>query len=57
MKSTLAAIVRHLLTAAGGYLVAKGIELDSASIEAISGGVAAVGAILWSLYEKRGRSA
>ena len=52
-KQIIASIVRHVLTFAGGYLAAKGINLDDASIEAIAGGVSAVAGIAWSLYEKR----
>ncbi len=52
-KQIIASVVRHLLGFAGGYLAAKGIELDSASVEAISGGVAAFVALAWSVYEKK----
>lgn len=46
------AIIRHALGFAGGYFAAKGIELDGAQLEAISGGLAAIVAIVWSLVAK-----
>lgn len=49
---TIKAIIRHALGFAGGYLAAKGIELDGAQIEAISGGLAAIVAVAWSLISK-----
>ena len=52
-KQIISSIVRHLLGFAGGYLAAKGIELDAASVEAIAGGVAAFVALGWSVWEKR----
>ena len=51
--SVIAGLVRHLLGIASGYLIGKGIELDGASIEAISGGVGALIAILWSAKSKQ----
>lgn len=52
-KAVIQSIVRHLLGFAGGYLAAKGIELDGATVEAISGGIAAVIALGWSLASKK----
>lgn len=46
-------ILRHLLGIAGGYLLAKGIELDATSIETISGALGSLIAVVWSLYSKR----
>jgi hypothetical protein len=45
------AIVRHLLTAVGGGLVANGV-VDSQSMEAITGGIIAVTGLAWSVYDK-----
>jgi len=52
-KATIASLVRHALTFAGGYLAAKGIALDDESIQAIAGGVAAVVGLAWSFVDKR----
>ncbi len=51
--SVIAGIVRHLLGIASGYLVAKGIDIDGASVEAISGGIGALVAIAWSAKAKK----
>ncbi len=52
-RQVIAAMVRHVLTAAGGALVAQGMA-DAATVEAIvGGGVAAVG-VVWSILQKRG---
>jgi hypothetical protein len=48
-KEILTKLLRHILGFAGGYFVAKGIEVDAASLDAIAGGLAAVIAIVWSL--------
>lgn len=51
--TTIAAVIRHALTFFGGVLVTKGIELDPTSIEAISGGVATIVGIAWSVWQKK----
>jgi hypothetical protein len=37
--SVITSIVRHLLGIASGYLIAKGIELDSGTIETVAGSI------------------
>jgi hypothetical protein len=54
-STTIAAIVRHLLGIAGGYLIAKGISLDSATIETVAGAIGSLGAVAWSLWSKRSK--
>jgi hypothetical protein len=51
--TTIAAILRHLLGIASGFLVAKGIDLDSGSIEIISGALGSLVAVAWSLKQKK----
>lgn len=46
-------LVRHALTIAGGYLVARGV--DGATVEAIIGGVTAAAGLAWSAWDKRPR--
>ena len=54
MNSTIiASIVRHLLGIASGYLIAKGIEVDAATIETVAGAVGSLLAVGWSLWAKR----
>jgi hypothetical protein len=54
---TISAVIRHALGIAGGFLIAKGIELDAASIETISGALGSLVALGWSLWAKRGDKA
>jgi len=51
--TTIAAVVRHLLGIAGGWLLAKGLSLDAGTIETISGAVGSLIAVGWSLYSKQ----
>ena len=54
MNATIiASIVRHLLGIASGYLIAKGIELDSGTIETVSGSIGSLLAVGWSLWSKK----
>jgi hypothetical protein len=48
------ALIRHLLTIAGGA-VASRYSIDGASIEAIAGGAAALAGVIWSILEKKRR--
>jgi hypothetical protein len=52
-STTITAIVRHLLGIASGYLIAKGVELDAATIEIVAGSVGSLLAVGWSLWAKR----
>lgn len=45
------AIVRHILTAVGGYYVSKGV-IDKGAVEAIIGGVVAAIGVGWSIFNK-----
>lgn len=46
------ATTRHLLTAAGGFLIAQGIT-NSGTVESITGGVVALIGLVWSLTHKQ----
>lgn len=50
------AMIRHVLTFAGGAIVARGY-LDAATAEAVTGAVLTLVGAAWSLAEKRGRAA
>lgn len=50
---TVKGIIRHALGFAAGWLASKGIELDGASIELISGGIGALVAVAWSVKDKK----
>ena len=45
-------LIRHALSAVGGFLVAQGLT-DKATVEAIIGGAVALAALGWSLFHKK----
>lgn len=53
--TTISAIVRHVLTAAGAGAATK-YGIDGEVINAIIGGAAALAGLAWSLAEKRVRA-
>lgn len=55
-KEMVMAVARHLLTAAGGALVARG-ALDAGSADLIVGGLVAAIGVAWSYLDKRQRLA
>lgn len=52
VKDRVMGVVRHILTFAGGYAVAKGY-LDEANIEAVVGAVVTVVGTVWSVMAKK----
>jgi hypothetical protein len=46
------ALVRHILTAVGGFAIARG-KTDNATVETIIGGVIAAIGLGWSLLHKK----
>lgn len=52
MNPFVEALVRHLLTAVGTSLAAKGI-VDATTWQTIAGGVVAVISVGWSLWDKK----
>ena len=52
MNEQLSGIVRHVLTAAGGALVAKGYA-DEATVQALVGGLIALIGVIWSVVSKK----
>jgi len=50
-SEVITAVVRHLLTAVGGYFVAKG-AVDNGTVEAIIGGIVASIGLGWSIFNK-----
>lgn len=52
MNESIKSLIRHLLSAAGGYLVAKGL-ISSEQLPEIVGAVATLGAAAWGIYSKR----
>lgn len=54
MQAMIMGVARHILTAAGGALVAKGV-VDAGTAETAVGAVVTLVGVGWSLYEKRVR--
>jgi threonine/homoserine efflux transporter RhtA len=48
----ISAIVRHLLTVAGGGFLASW-GMDGSTVDAIAGAVATLAGVAWSVYDKR----
>jgi hypothetical protein len=50
----LAALIRHLATFGGGYVVANsGGTITDVDVQSITGAVIAIGGIIWSIIQKR----
>ena len=45
-------LVRHILTAGGGYLVAKGM-IDEGSVETLVGAIITIAGVVWSAIAKK----
>lgn len=56
MQAIVLSLLRHFLTAAGTWAVAKGFT-DAAGVEQIVGGVVALLAVAWGAVEKHQREA
>ena len=52
MNETIKSLIRHILSAVGGYLVAKGL-VSSDQLPEIIGAIATLGAAAWGVYSKR----
>lgn len=52
MESVIGGLIRHLLTAAGGGLLAQG-AMTSGDIEIVTGAIIALGGVAWSVFSKR----
>lgn len=48
----LAGVVRHVLTTAGGSLLAAGV-ITAGDVETVAGAVVVLVGVIWSLVEKR----
>lgn len=52
MNESIKSLIRHILSAAGGYLVAKGL-VSADQLPEIVGAVITLGAAAWGIYSKR----
>ena len=51
-QQILTVIIRHSLTAVGGGLIASW-GLNGSDVDMIAGALATIGAVAWSIYEKK----
>lgn len=54
MNPMIFGLLRHVLTLAGGMLVARGYVAEG-DVETLVGATLAIGGVAWSAYDKRGR--
>lgn len=54
MKESLLSLARHVLTFAGGFVVAKGWA-DEATVQAIVGALITIGGAAWGIIDKHTR--
>ena len=52
MNSNLASLLRHILTAAGGFLVAKGLA-SADQVAELAGAVVSIAGVGWSVYNNK----
>lgn len=56
MNPNIASLIRHLLTAAGGFLVAKGLA-SADQVGELVGAVVSIAGIGWSMFNNRKNAA
>lgn len=56
MNANLSSLIRHLLSAAGGFLVAKGLA-SADQIAELSGAAVSIIGIAWSMFNNRKNAA
>lgn len=56
MNPNLASLIRHLLTAAGGFIVAKGLA-SADQISELVGSIVSIAGIGWSMFNNRKNAA
>ena len=56
MNPNLSSLIRHGLTAAGGFLVAKGLA-SADQIGELSGAIVSIAGIAWSIFNNRKNAA
>lgn len=56
MNPNLASLIRHLLTAAGGFIVAKGLA-SADQVGELVGAVVSIAGVAWSIFNNRKNAA
>lgn len=52
MNANLASLIRHILTAAGGFLVAKGLA-SADQVGELAGAAVSISSVAWSIYNNK----
>ena len=52
MNANLSSLLRHLLTAAGGFLVAKGLA-SADQVGELAGAAVSIGGVAWSIWKNK----
>ena len=56
MNANLASLIRHILTAAGGFLVAKGLA-SADQVGELVGAIVSIAGVGWSMFNNRKNAA
>lgn len=56
MNANLASLIRHILTAAGGFLVAKGLA-SADQVGELAGAAVSISSVAWSIYNNKSKNA
>lgn len=52
MNANLASLIRHILTAAGGFLVAKGLA-SADQVGELAGAAVSISGVAWSMWKNK----
>ena len=52
MNANLASLIRHILTAAGGFIVAKGLA-SADQVSELAGAAVSISGVAWSIYNNK----
>jgi hypothetical protein len=52
MNANIASLIRHILTAAGGFLVAKGLA-SADQVAELVGAVVSISGVAWSIFNNK----
>jgi len=52
MNANIASLIRHILTAAGGFLVAKGLA-SADQVSELAGAAVSISGVAWSIFNNK----
>ena len=56
MNANIASLIRHILTAAGGFIVAKGLA-SADQVSELAGAAVSISGVAWSIYNNKSKNA